>query len=105
VGFDWPDPAGPRDKIEEELGELDAACKAGDAENTVEELGDLLFTVVNLARHLKIDPEQALTAANRKFERRFRSLEREIIAAGQAIRDQDLETLESHWQSAKDRRS
>ena len=101
VGFDWPDPAGPRDKIDEELGELDAACVAADAENMAEELGDLLFTVVNLARHLGIDPEQALTAANRKFEQRFRTLEREITASGQELEDLDIDTLESHWQAAK----
>ena len=81
------------------------AREAGDEENMLEELGDLLFAIVNLARHLRIDPEQALSGANRKFERRFRSMEQEIIAAGQAIEDLDLETLESHWQSAKGRRS
>ncbi|MCH8301274.1 MAG: nucleoside triphosphate pyrophosphohydrolase [Proteobacteria bacterium] len=105
VGFDWPDPSGPGDKIDEELGELALAREAGDEENMLEELGDLLFAIVNLARHLRIDPEQALSGANRKFERRFRSMEQEIIAAGQAIQDLDLETLESHWQSAKGRRS
>ena len=105
VGFDWPDAAGPRAKIAEELGELDLARQAGDADHTLEELGDLLFAVVNLARHLNIDPEQALVAANRKFEQRFRSMEQDIIAAGEALQELDLETLESHWQSAKDRHS
>lgn len=105
VGFDWPDPSGPGDKIDEELGELALAREAGDEENMLEELGDLLFAIVNLARHLRIDPEQALCGANRKFEQRFRSMEQDIIAAGQAIEDLDLETLESHWQSAKGRRS
>ena len=81
VGFDWPDAAGPGDKIAEELGELAAAREAGDAANTAEELGDVLFAVVNLARHLGIDPEQALVGANRKFERRFRAMEREITAS------------------------
>jgi len=105
AGFDWPDAGGPGDKIDEELGELALAREAGDKQNMVEELGDLLFAVVNLARHLRIDPEQALIGANRKFERRFRSMEQEITAAGQAIRHLDLEALESHWQSAKGRRS
>ncbi len=105
VGFDWPDAVGPRDKIDEELGELAAARAAGDAENTAEELGDLLFAVVNLARHLKVDPEQALVAANRKFEQRFRAMERQITACGQAIQDLDIETLESQWEAVKVGRS
>lgn len=72
VGFDWPDAAGARAKVLEELAEVDAATTAAERE---EELGDLLFAVVNLARHLKIDPEGALRAANAKFERRFRAME------------------------------
>ncbi len=101
VGFDWPDAAGPRDKIDEELGELSAAMKAGDAADTAEELGDLLFAISNLARHLSVDPEAALAAANRKFEHRFRSMESDIAAAGQAIGDLDIDILESHWQATK----
>ena len=102
VGFDWPDSAGPRGKIDEELAELAAARAAGDVDNTVEELGDLLFAVVNLARHLRIDPEDALVSANRKFEQRFRSIERSIAASGKNMQDLDIEALESHWQAAKD---
>ena len=105
VGFDWPDPAGPRAKIDEELGELEAAREAGDSVNASEELGDLLFAVVNLARHLEIDPEQALVAANRKFERRFQSMEQAVTTAGQALGDLDLDTLEAHWEAAKSRSS
>ena len=101
AGFDWPDAAGPRDKIDEELGELALAREAGDADNTAEELGDLLFAVVNLARHLGIDPEQALVAANRKFERRFHAMERAISASGQDLREFDIGTLEGHWQATK----
>jgi uncharacterized protein YabN with tetrapyrrole methylase and pyrophosphatase domain len=71
-------------------------------DNTVEELGDLLFAVVNLARHLRIDPEDALVSANRKFEQRFRSIERSIAASGENMQDLDIEALESHWQTAKD---
>lgn len=103
AGFDWPDAAGPREKIDEELGELSAALEAGDAAETAEELGDVLFAVANLARHLRIDPEAALVAANRKFEERFRAMEREITGTGQLLRGLDLDTLESHWQAAKDR--
>ncbi len=101
VGFDWPDADGPGDKIAEELGELAAARQAGDAGNTAEELGDLLFAVVNLARHLRIDPEQALVAANRKFERRFRVMEQDITASGAELKKLDIETLEAHWQATK----
>jgi len=74
TGFDWPDVSGPRAKIDEELAELDAES---DADRQSEELGDLLFAVANLARHLKIDPEDSLRKANRKFERRFRAIESE----------------------------
>ena len=101
VGFDWPDDSGPSDKIAEELSELAAARKAGDAANTAEELGDLLFAVVNLARHLRLDPEQALAAANRKFETRFRAMEQEIKGSGEALENLDLDTLEAHWQATK----
>jgi len=101
VGFDWPHRAGPRDKLDEELGELDAAYEAGDAEHTFEELGDLLLAVTNLARHLEIDPEQALVAANRKFEQRFRSMEQAISTSGKALKDLDLDALEAQWQTAK----
>jgi len=101
VGFDWPDDTGPSDKIAEELNELAAAREAGDVANTAEELGDLLFAVVNLARHLRLDPEQALAAANRKFETRFRAMEREIKGSGEALENLDLDTLEAHWQATK----
>ncbi|MDX1406087.1 MAG: nucleoside triphosphate pyrophosphohydrolase [Woeseiaceae bacterium] len=101
VGFDWPDRSGPRDKIDEELAELADAVESGTPTEAAEELGDLLFAVTNLARHLKIDPEAALAAANRKFEQRFRAMEEAIAAADQAIRDLDIETLESYWQTTK----
>jgi nucleoside triphosphate diphosphatase len=71
TGFDWPDPLGPLVKIHEELAEIDAAAP----EHIAEEVGDLLFAVVNFARHLKVDPEQALRGASAKFERRFRAIE------------------------------
>ena len=92
TGFDWPDETGPRAKIEEELAELAEAAPADRAE----ELGDLLFAVVNLARHLKIDPEDALRLANRKFERRFRAIE---TAPG--FSSLSLEDMEILWQAAK----
>ena len=92
TGFDWPDETGPRAKIEEELAELAEAAPADRAE----ELGDLLFAVVNLARHLKIDPEEALRLASRKFERRFRAIE---TAPG--FSSLSLEDMERLWQAAK----
>jgi ATP diphosphatase len=95
VGFDWPDSAGPRAKIDEELGELD---EAADAEERSAELGDLLFSVVNYARHLEIDPEAALREASARFETRFRKVE-EI--ADKPLKDLDIEALEALWQRAK----
>jgi ATP diphosphatase len=95
VGFDWPDPSGPRAKILEELDELDAA--ASDAEREAE-LGDLLFSVVNYARHLDVDPETALREAARRFETRFRKVE-EI--ADRPLKDMNIEQLEALWQRAK----
>ncbi len=93
VGFDWPDPSGPRAKIEEELAELDAES---DHQRMLEELGDLLFAVVNLARHLNIEPEAALREANRKFEQRFRAIE---TAPGFAA--MSLDEKEELWRAAK----
>lgn len=101
-GFDWPDPSGVRHKIDEELAELDEAHGQADACVVAEELGDLLFAVANLARHLGIDPEQALGAANRKFEQRFRRMEAEISQSGKSMKDLDIDSLESRWQAAKD---
>ena len=100
-GFDWPDIRGVRAKVDEELGELDEARQEEDAEHICEELGDLLFVVANLARHLGIDPEQALVQANRKFETRFRLMEAEISDSGASLADLDLDALEEKWQSVK----
>lgn len=93
VGFDWPDVSGPRSKIDEELAELDAES---DHHRMLDELGDLLFAVVNLARHLNIEPEAALREANRKFEQRFRAIEQ---APGFA--QMSLEEKEELWLEAK----
>lgn len=93
VGFDWPDASGPRVKIDEELAELDAET---DHDRKLEELGDLLFAVVNLARHLNIEPEAALREANRKFEQRFRAIEQEPGFA-----DMSLDEKEALWVKAK----
>jgi len=100
-GFDWPDEKGVRLKIDEELAELDEAIRGSETDNMTEELGDLLFSVVNLARHLHIDPEQALVSANRKFEHRFRQLEADVRDNGGSLSDFDIESLEAKWQAAK----
>ena len=95
VGFDWPDEAGPRAKIDEELEEI--ARAETDAERAAE-VGDLLFSAVNYARHLGLDPEAALRDANARFERRFRKME-EIT--DKAMKDMGLDELEMLWQKAK----
>ena len=92
TGFDWPDQNGPRAKIDEELAEIEEAAP----EDKGEEVGDLLFAVVNFARHLKIEPEEALRQANRKFEQRFRAIE---VTPGFA--DCDLAEMERRWQAVK----
>jgi ATP diphosphatase len=93
TGFDWPDASGPRAKIDEELAELAAESEP---ERQAEELGDLLFAVVNLARHLNIEPEAALRQANRKFEQRFRAIE-----SAPGFTDMSLEEMEAMWTAAK----
>ncbi len=93
TGFDWPDASGPRAKIHEELAELEAET---DHDRKLEELGDLLFAVVNLARHLNIEPEAALREANRKFEQRFRAIEQTP-----GFSDMSLDAMEALWVEAK----
>ncbi len=95
VGFDWPDADGPRQKIDEELGEIG---RAETDEDRAGELGDLLFAVVNYARHLGVNPETALREATARFETRFRKVE-EI--ADKSLRDMNIDELEALWQRAK----
>lgn len=94
VGFDWPDVTGPRAKVDEELAEVDSAHD----DALGEEIGDLLFSVVNLARHRGVDPEQALRSANAKFERRFAAME---ARAGEAFAGMSLDDKEALWASVK----
>ncbi len=103
AGFDWPDRKGVHEKIQEELDELEEAVGSRDAEHMEEEFGDVLFAVVNLARHLNIDPEKALTGANYKFERRFRDMEIDIADSGKRLKDFNLEMLDKFWRAAKKR--
>jgi len=97
VGFDWPDVAQVVDKIAEEARELVEAP----AEARFEEYGDLLFVMANLARHLDIDPEAALRAANDKFTRRFRFIEAALAAQGRRPQDSDLAEMDALWDAAK----
>lgn len=101
VGFDWPDAASVRQKVVEELGELDEALAASDDAHILEEYGDLLFALVNLGRHLPHGAEAALRGATRKFERRFRALESALQAEGGSIHDTSPEALEARWQALK----
>lgn len=103
VGFDWGTVAPILAKIEEELGELRAETggSAPDVDSIEDELGDLLFAVVNLARHLQIDPERALRRTNAKFERRFKHIERRLMETGRTAETASLEDMEALWQEAK----
>src|SRR5690606_27678801 len=100
--FDWDDWQGPLVKTREELAELEDAVAGGDAGRVEEELGDLLFAIVNLARHLAVAPEAALARANRKFERRFRALEDAVRAEGLEPAALPVDRLETFWQRIKD---
>jgi nucleoside triphosphate diphosphatase len=103
VGFDWNELAPVIAKIEEELSELkrEVGADSTDQARIQDELGDVLFAVVNLARHCKIDPEAALRGTNDKFERRFRYIEQQLSAEGRTPSDASLETMEALWQEAK----
>lgn len=102
VGFDWPDAERVFEKFEEEAGELRRAIGAGDTANIEEEIGDLLFVCANLARKLGVEPEAALRAANAKFDRRFRHIERELAARERDPAEATLEEMEALWTDAKD---
>lgn len=101
VGFDWDDAGGVLAKIEEEIAELKAAVASGDIRHTEEELGDLLFSVVNLSRKLQVDSETALVGSTRKFIARFREVEAAITARGGRIEDSSPEEMNAHWDEAK----
>jgi len=102
VRFDWPGVLPVFEKLEEEVGEIkEVIDQGGDPDRLEDEVGDLLFVAVNLARHLKVDPESALRRTNAKFERRFRAMEARLAAAGERAEDQSLDALEELWQAAK----
>ncbi len=102
VGFDWNDPQAVLAKLREEIGEIAAELDSdGPAERLEDEVGDLLFAAVNLARHLKVDADQALRRANRKFARRFAAIEKALAADGRTPVDASLDEMEALWQAAK----
>ena len=101
VGFDWDGPAGVLARLEEELAELREAVAAGKGAAVAGELGDLLFTCVNLARHLKVDGETALRGANARFEARFTAMEDAVLADGARLEDLEPAALEARWAAAK----
>ncbi|MDX1803104.1 MAG: nucleoside triphosphate pyrophosphohydrolase [Alcanivorax sp.] len=98
VGFDWPQAGPVREQVDLELAELDQALAEGEHDAIEDELGDVFFTLINLSRHLNIDPEQALRRASGKFERRFRSMEE---ASPSGLESLDAQALEAAWQIAK----
>ncbi|MCU0749237.1 MAG: nucleoside triphosphate pyrophosphohydrolase [Akkermansiaceae bacterium] len=104
VGFDWPDETGVLAKIREEVEELDTALQEGLASAIEEELGDLLFSVVNLARFRKLDPEVIMAAANAKFETRFAAMESDLKHQGIDLTDADPDQMETSWQRVKNER-
>jgi ATP diphosphatase len=101
VGFDWNDPRAVLRKIREEADEIEAALDCNDADALVDETGDLLFALVNLARHVRVDPELALRRANAKFEYRFGHIERTLSAQGRSLKSASLEEMDGLWEEAK----
>ena len=102
LGFDWPDVAGVLAKVREEADEVEAALSAGHSEHAKREMGDLLFSTINLARFLQADPAEELRQATKRFEERFRRVKDEVRQSGRGIRDCTLEQLEDVWQRVKD---
>jgi ATP diphosphatase len=103
VGFDWPNAADVFVKIDEELSEIKSEIDSkGPPERVQDEIGDLLFAVVNLARHLDVDPEASLRHANAKFERRFRQVETRLTSSGRSAAEVGLDELEALWQQIKE---
>ncbi len=101
VGFDWRNIGEVLAKLDEERAEFSEACARGSQDQIEDELGDLLFVIVNLARFVKVDPEQALRRSNAKFRQRFGHVERRVEAQGKTVTDTPIEELEAFWQEAK----
>ena len=101
VGFDWAEIAPVLEKLKEEVAEFEEALASGDLERMSDELGDVLFTTINLARHSKIEPEVALRSTNQRFETRFKWIEAALSQQGKAFKDANLEELDALWDQAK----
>jgi nucleoside triphosphate diphosphatase len=101
VGFDWNDPRAVLHKIREEADEIEAALDRGDADELAGETGDLLFALVNLARHVGADPDIALRGTNAKFERRFGYIEQQLEARGRSLKSASLIEMDALWNEAK----
>jgi MazG family protein len=102
VGFEWPDVQGPLAKLDEELAEIREAIATNAGEQKLmDEVGDVLFSVANLCRHIKVDPEAAIRVANAKFERRFRYVEEQLRRSGRTPGDATLEEMDVFWDEAK----
>jgi MazG family protein len=101
VGFDWPDAQGPLGKLKEEIAELEEALAAGDRAKAYEEVGDVLFSALNVARLLGHDPESALKAANRKFRRRFQHVEKRLAEQGREPAHSNLEEMDALWNEVR----
>jgi len=101
VGFDWENPEQVLEKLHEELAEFDEARRNASPEQLEDELGDLLFVLVNLARFVKVDPEQALRGTNAKFRERFGYIELKLAERGRKPADSNIEEMETLWQEAK----
>lgn len=104
VGFDWENTGQVFEKLEEEIGELKSAINGRDPDHISEELGDLLFVIVNLARKLDVEPETALKKTNRKFRKRFNFIENELKARGEKLEDSSLEEMDHLWNLAKEQK-
>ena len=103
IGFDWPDIAGVRDKVDEELKEVEDAVRSGDKGEIEHEIGDLLFAVAQWSRHLHIEPEEALRASCGRFKARFALMEEAALKENRALRDMSIDDMEQLWQQAKGR--
>ena len=104
VGFDWPEASGPMAKVREEVEEVEHEL-ARDPSAAAREIGDLLFAVVNLARHLRVDPERELRGANQRFRQRFQHIERRLLQQGRSFKDSSLDEMDRLWAEAKTQES
>ena len=102
VGFDWEDKSGAWEKVREELGELEEALNKGDKEASLDELGDFLFSIINVSRFYKLNPDNALEHTNQKFIRRFNYIEQHSIRIGKPLTEMTLEEMDALWNEAKE---